>query len=583
MTLTAATLVRSANGDAAWALAHDEVFGTEMVGGVTTTEDFTGADGAAWPAQWTTGYTGPGAAATIQTNRGRLASGTQGGYSGASRVTRRLTTPAIDVDIAGTWTPDANEPYGFVVARGYGDGDTQHGYMLLLNKSGTLHVERVLDYAGRRIGSVTFAASSGTTYGFRFRVIGDRVQARLWSGAEPSTWDVDVVDTAIPRGGAVGLSNACGNATVSHVIDFDAVTVTDGTAGGGTEFTETVTDDVGAVDALTVALGYGRTLDDSQGLADTLTAAQAMSRALDDTAGTTDTVSAALGIVRAFTDAAGLTDTLAAEVARTVTVNDPVGVADAIVAAVAFGRAITDGAGLTDPLTASLALARSLNDTVGVADALAAEVAIAVALNDPVGLVDVLSSALALARTVTDPVGLLDALTSAVAYARTVDDAEGLADTLASQLGKLVQVDDSAGLVDLVSRVIAYARTQTDPAGLVDPLAVAAAYGRPDTDSAGVTDTVIPALTMGRSLVDVVGLGDDVIAAVTRGRALDDAGGMTDSIVVELIAGDGTRGVITVGVRSAPGHGIGERPAVEIQLSTRGGGPARADRGGVRP
>ena len=206
------------------------------------TESWTGSNGAAWPAQWVTGQTGTGSAATIQGNKGRLASGTQGGYSGASRISRRLNiTAPTNVDVSGTWTPDANEPYGAVAVRADNTIDTGDGYYLLLNKSGTLELAVIVGYSSTTLGTFSFAASSSTTYGFRLRAVGSLIQARVWSGTEPATWNVSVTDTAVTGSGAVGFTVVCGNATVAHAIDFDDLLVNDGADSAAVAITQTAT------------------------------------------------------------------------------------------------------------------------------------------------------------------------------------------------------------------------------------------------------------------------------------------------------------------------------------------------------
>ena len=206
------------------------------------TETWTAANGSAWPAQWVTGQTAAGGTVDVQSNRGRLASGTQGGYSGASRVSRRLNiTPPVDVEISGSWTPDTAEPYGLVVVRADNTIDTQTGYHLTLDKSGTLSLTRRIAYTSTLLASFPFAAASSTTYGFRLRAVGSSIQARVWSGSEPTTWQVDVTDTGITGSGAVGLSVAGGAAATQHSIAFDDVVVTNGASGAQAALTATHT------------------------------------------------------------------------------------------------------------------------------------------------------------------------------------------------------------------------------------------------------------------------------------------------------------------------------------------------------
>lgn len=215
-------------------------FDTSISATVTTSgvtygsETWTGANGAAWPAQWVEGQTGSSAAATIQGNKGRLASGTQGGESSASRISRRLSSAAaIDYDVSGTWTPDSNDPYAAVGVRCDDALDFQSGYYLNLNKSGTITLSAWNGWTETAVlGSITFAASSGTTYGFRVRAIGNSIKARVWSGSEPvNTWDVDVTDSTITTAGRVGLTVVAGTAAVAHSVDFDSFVATNGQTG----------------------------------------------------------------------------------------------------------------------------------------------------------------------------------------------------------------------------------------------------------------------------------------------------------------------------------------------------------------
>jgi hypothetical protein len=215
---------------------------TPAGGGSLATESFTGTDGSAWPAQWVAGQTSSGSSATIQSNRGQMASGAQGNYSGASGISRRLNiTPPVDCDISGTWRPGSLEPYAVVSVRGDNALDGETGYSLLLNKSGTLKVDRSVNWASTAIGTFNFAASSDTDYGFRLRAVGDRIQARVWSGSEPTTWQVDVTDSGVTGAGAVGIRVFAGAAAVNHIMSFDNIVVTNGTSGSAAVINSTVT------------------------------------------------------------------------------------------------------------------------------------------------------------------------------------------------------------------------------------------------------------------------------------------------------------------------------------------------------
>jgi hypothetical protein len=52
------------------------------------------------------------------------------------------------------------------------------------------------------IGSTAFAATGGTSYSLRFRVVGTTLYARVWqtSNTEPTNWMITVTDTSLSSG-----------------------------------------------------------------------------------------------------------------------------------------------------------------------------------------------------------------------------------------------------------------------------------------------------------------------------------------------------------------------------------------------
>jgi len=198
-------------------------------------DTFTGSDGSAWSSTWTTGETGnPGGSATIQGNMGRLGTGTNGSYNGLDRTSRRANIAAgADVEISGLFKCDATEAYGSVYVRADNALDTQTGYSLSLDKTGTLGVGKSVAYALTNLGMISFTATAGIVYGFRLRVVGTSVQARVWSGAEPATWDISVTDSEISAAGAVGITVGGGAAAAASYFFIDDITITDGASGGG--------------------------------------------------------------------------------------------------------------------------------------------------------------------------------------------------------------------------------------------------------------------------------------------------------------------------------------------------------------
>ena len=178
--------------------------------------------------RWVTQGTSTGGTATYQSNGLKFSTGAAGAYSGAARITRNFNiTDRTDIEVFGTFTTDANEPYGEVYARAtMSTVDVSNGYTLRLDAIGTTYtIEKVVSFSGTGIGTATKTINASTTYGFRFRVVGTSLKARVWTGTEPSSWDIDITDSTFTAAGKSGLSVGAGNAAVNHVITFDDITV----------------------------------------------------------------------------------------------------------------------------------------------------------------------------------------------------------------------------------------------------------------------------------------------------------------------------------------------------------------------
>src|SRR3954462_13808093 len=97
------------------------------------TDTFTGANGAAWSSTWTTGMN-PSAGAvipSIQSNRGRLTTGSTGGYFGNDRIARRvnITAPVDAVFLFSFQWTTGDEAYPRFYIRSTNTAlDTQGGY-----------------------------------------------------------------------------------------------------------------------------------------------------------------------------------------------------------------------------------------------------------------------------------------------------------------------------------------------------------------------------------------------------------------------------------------------------------------------
>jgi hypothetical protein len=198
------------------------------------TDSFTGADNAPWDATKWISAENPtsGGGTRILANAGRMTQGTTGGYSGADRISRRWNiTDRADVEMTGQITFDTSDGQPAVHLRA--DTPIENGYVLRFNTAtgGSQRILRVVGFAETRLASIPITPAKGSSYRFRFRAVGARVQAKLWAAnvAEPGAWDVDVTDASpITAAGRTGIAfNAAG--TTTGFVSWDDLAVNDPT------------------------------------------------------------------------------------------------------------------------------------------------------------------------------------------------------------------------------------------------------------------------------------------------------------------------------------------------------------------
>lgn len=201
---------------------------------ILVNDTFTGTNGSAWSgSNWALGRNpSAGGGATIQSNQGRLATGTNGSYSGNDRVARRanITNPQ-NVDMIFSFSFDATEIYPAAMIRADSVLDTQTGYYLSIDK-GTWEVGYIISFSGTSLSpTMNYSYTQGTLYRARFRVLGTSIKAKLWlaSTNEPQAWDWEGTDSNISSAGAVGFTAGGGAAAASSFFYLDDVTIHNGT------------------------------------------------------------------------------------------------------------------------------------------------------------------------------------------------------------------------------------------------------------------------------------------------------------------------------------------------------------------
>jgi hypothetical protein len=203
------------------------------------TETFTGTNGAAWPAQWTTAVN-TGGVVDIQTNTGRLVS-SPGSYTLDNKAYLNGMTAVKNMDITlDVSFPDVtNEQYLFIFLR---SDDTvaanvpPNGYELLIkpwNGVDTFAVRKKVSNVNTNIsGDLNLGAfTASTAKRVRFQVIDDTLKVKVWdpAGAEPGTWFWSATDNSLSANtGKVLLQMNSGNAAASRTVNIDNITVTNG-------------------------------------------------------------------------------------------------------------------------------------------------------------------------------------------------------------------------------------------------------------------------------------------------------------------------------------------------------------------
>lgn len=206
------------------------------------TDPFTGTNGSAWNASnWTSLFAATGSSATIQGNKGRQVAGSSSGSNNKKGM--RYTSTLTDVEIAGTlsFTTSASGSVEIWLRASTSAPDGTGYFLQFDGPGGGINLLKAVSFSytnlSSNLGGITLA--SGTTYGFKFYVVGTTVKAKVWTGSEPGSYTVSTTDSAVGAAGyayIATLNNAAANVTV----DYDDVVLTDGT-GNAFTYTASVT------------------------------------------------------------------------------------------------------------------------------------------------------------------------------------------------------------------------------------------------------------------------------------------------------------------------------------------------------
>lgn len=221
---------------------------TTTVGTDPTTlveDDWTGTDGAAWSATWTTGFTGSGTV-TLQSGWGRIAVGSSGIVSRrlASTPTENAGNITFKYRVSGWVFPEFLMRHNTTVL----DRETDYGLRLPTPQDGTLRLYRHASYAyGSALAAVPFPVVAGQVVRCRILVDASNFKVKVWAdgASEPAAWNVDATDTTITAAGYWGFYAGSAGTAGAH-LEIDDFHWDDGETGETTVVTETTSTTVTA-------------------------------------------------------------------------------------------------------------------------------------------------------------------------------------------------------------------------------------------------------------------------------------------------------------------------------------------------
>jgi chitodextrinase len=196
-------------------------------------DNFTGANGAAWGAGWTTSVAN--GTATLQSNTGELAyTDTAGAYARAQLSGLAART---DSDTVFSYQFNSTAAIAYVTAFTRGSGGWQGGWrpqngygIEMRNSSGTIELIKNVNGTQTTLATVTGAKQVSTAKQWiRLRVVGSTIQFKSWvdGQAEPAGWNSTVTDTSVTAAGQLHLSLIRGGSNVGvknvHIDDLQVL------------------------------------------------------------------------------------------------------------------------------------------------------------------------------------------------------------------------------------------------------------------------------------------------------------------------------------------------------------------------
>lgn len=184
---------------------------------------FTGSNGDPWPSELVAGTTATGSTATIQSNMGRMVTGTTNGPMGTPAISRRTTNSVADSVLTGTFKYTSTTAFIHAYLRAGTDCSTT-GYILAIAPqfNDWTFFKRVSGTQTQIGSGISLTGAANTLFKFKFEVVGTTVRAKVWlaTDSEPASWGQSVTDSSLSTGFAgVAVEGA------SKTVDWDDIEV----------------------------------------------------------------------------------------------------------------------------------------------------------------------------------------------------------------------------------------------------------------------------------------------------------------------------------------------------------------------
>ena len=198
-------------------------------------QDFTAANGSA-PANLMMGRNPTaGGGVSVQSNKARFSTGSTGGYSDNSRVSRTVTvdgtTPLslTDAVVELEFTPGANEKYPEIILRcsqstGYNGAN---GYLFQMFHPDVIRIEKTVAYSFNLLTSASWTWTPGTPYFIRAQASGSSLKMWVTTTLPFGSPILETTDSSLTAAGFVVLNVNGGSAAASTTTDFDDLVVMD--------------------------------------------------------------------------------------------------------------------------------------------------------------------------------------------------------------------------------------------------------------------------------------------------------------------------------------------------------------------